>query len=54
MSVFYLMQHAEKERQPGDPGLTELGRAPATSYGVETLGHTLAEKPAMGQWGRQR
>ncbi|WP_405467681.1 histidine phosphatase family protein [Streptomyces canus] len=26
MTVFYLVQHAEKERQPGDPGLTELGR----------------------------
>jgi broad specificity phosphatase PhoE len=29
MTVFYLVQHAEKERQPGDPGLTELGRQQA-------------------------
>ncbi|MET8081321.1 histidine phosphatase family protein [Streptomyces sp. NPDC005303] len=29
MTVFYLVQHAEKERQPGDPGLTELGRRQA-------------------------
>ena len=29
MTVFYLVQHAEKERQPDDPGLTELGRQQA-------------------------
>ena len=25
MTVFYLVQHGEKARQPGDPGLTETG-----------------------------
>jgi broad specificity phosphatase PhoE len=29
MTVFYPVQHAEKERQPGDPGPTELGRRQA-------------------------
>lgn len=29
MTVFYLVQHAEKDRRPGDPGLTELGRRQA-------------------------
>ncbi|MCX4666552.1 histidine phosphatase family protein [Streptomyces sp. NBC_01381] len=29
MTLFYLVQHAEKERQLGDPGLTALGRRQA-------------------------
>ncbi|WP_328460880.1 histidine phosphatase family protein [Streptomyces sp. NBC_00448] len=29
MAVFHLVQHAEKERRPGDPGLTGRGRARA-------------------------
>lgn len=29
MAVFHLVQHAEKERRPGDPGLTGRGRAQA-------------------------
>jgi broad specificity phosphatase PhoE len=29
VTVFYVVQHAEKERQPGDPGLTDLGRRQA-------------------------
>ncbi|MEU9335111.1 histidine phosphatase family protein [Streptomyces sp. NPDC048290] len=29
MTIFYLVQHAEKERQLGDPGLTLLGRQQA-------------------------
>jgi broad specificity phosphatase PhoE len=29
MTVFFLVQHAEKERHPHDPGLTELGRRQA-------------------------
>jgi broad specificity phosphatase PhoE len=29
MTVFYLVQHGEKKQQPGDPGLTELGRQQA-------------------------
>ncbi|MGW1973892.1 histidine phosphatase family protein, partial [Streptomyces tubercidicus] len=29
MTVFHLVQHAEKERLPGDPGLTEAGRRQA-------------------------
>ncbi|MEY9928961.1 broad specificity phosphatase PhoE [Catenulispora sp. GP43] len=30
----YLIQHAEKLREPGDPGITELGRAHAALTGV--------------------
>ncbi len=26
MTMVYLVQHGEKQRLPGDPGLTELGR----------------------------
>ncbi|MCO5972341.1 histidine phosphatase family protein [Actinoallomurus soli] len=26
MTIFYVVQHGEKERLPGDPGLTDLGR----------------------------
>jgi broad specificity phosphatase PhoE len=33
MTVVYLVQHAEKEPGPGDPGLTELGRIQATRTG---------------------
>ncbi|MFE4869445.1 histidine phosphatase family protein [Streptomyces sp. NPDC056682] len=29
MTIFYLVQHAEKQRQLGDPGLTVLGRQQA-------------------------
>jgi broad specificity phosphatase PhoE len=29
VTVFYVVQHGEKERLPGDPGLTELGRGQA-------------------------
>ncbi|WP_165975825.1 histidine phosphatase family protein [Actinomadura rubrisoli] len=29
MTIFYLVQHAEKETGPGDPGLTALGRSQA-------------------------
>ncbi len=29
VTLFYLVQHAEKEPQPGDPGLTDLGRRQA-------------------------
>ncbi|WNI24915.1 histidine phosphatase family protein [Streptomyces sp. ITFR-16] len=29
MTLFYVVQHAEKEQQPGDQGLTELGRSQA-------------------------
>jgi broad specificity phosphatase PhoE len=30
MTVVYLVQHGEKERSPGDPGLTAIGRQQAT------------------------
>src|SRR5260370_17885637 len=33
VTVVYLVQHSEKEPGPGDPGLTELGRMPATRTG---------------------
>ena len=44
MTVVYLVQHGEKERLPGDPGLTAVGRQQATrtgrwlrGQGVQTL-----------------
>ncbi|MGA5208096.1 histidine phosphatase family protein [Streptomyces variegatus] len=48
MTVFYLVQHAEKERQPGDPGLTELGRRQAdrTADWVQHVGvHVVFSSP---------
>jgi broad specificity phosphatase PhoE len=33
MTMVYLVQHGEKERLPGDPGLTELGRQQAGRAG---------------------
>ncbi|GAA1748306.1 histidine phosphatase family protein [Luedemannella helvata] len=48
MTVFYLVQHAEKERQPGDPGLTELGRRQAarTAGWVQQVGvHAIVCSP---------
>jgi len=33
VSIVYLVQHAEKERTPGDPGLTSLGRDTAARTG---------------------
>ena len=29
VTTIYLVQHGDKERSPGDPGLTELGRRQA-------------------------
>lgn len=34
----YLVQHAEKLREPGDPGITELGRVQAALVGVWARG----------------
>lgn len=31
MTTIYLVQHGDKERMPGDPGLTELGRGQAAA-----------------------
>lgn len=31
MTTIYLVQHGDKERRPGDPGLTELGRDQAAA-----------------------
>ncbi|MGW2081565.1 histidine phosphatase family protein [Streptomyces sp. NPDC001939] len=48
MTVFYLVQHAEKERQPGDPGLTELGRQQAamTADWLQRVGvHAVVSSP---------
>jgi len=33
MTMVYLVQHGEKERLPGDPGLTQAGREQATRAG---------------------
>lgn len=38
VTIFYLVQHAEKERQLGDPGLTVLGRQQAART-AERLRH---------------
>ena len=40
MTVIYLVQHGDKVRLPGDPGLTELGRdqAAATARWLEGVG----------------
>ncbi|WP_406172214.1 histidine phosphatase family protein [Streptomyces sp. NBC_00996] len=48
MTVFYLVQHAEKERQPGDPELTELGRQQAarTADWLQRVGvHAVVSSP---------
>lgn len=39
MTIFYVVQHGEKERLPGDPGLTDLGRRQAGRTAVR-LGRT--------------
>jgi hypothetical protein len=33
VTIVYLVQHGDKERLPGDPGLTALGRQQATRTG---------------------
>lgn len=38
MTVFYLVQHGEKEPKPGDPGLSDLGREHA-ARAAERLRH---------------
>src|SRR6266516_1058894 len=48
MTVAYLVQHGEKERLPGDPGLTARGRQQATRTGrwLRGLGvHVLCTSP---------
>ncbi|MGX1909327.1 histidine phosphatase family protein [Streptomyces phaeochromogenes] len=48
MTVFYLVQHAEKERLPGDPGLTKLGRQQAamTANWLQRTGvHAIVSSP---------
>lgn len=48
MTVIYLVQHGDKERVPGDPGLTELGRAQAavTARWLQDRGlHALYSSP---------
>jgi phosphohistidine phosphatase SixA len=39
MTMVYLVQHGEKQRLPGDPGLTQLGRQQATRTGRWLSGH---------------
>ena len=34
MALVYLVQHGDKEHGPGDPGLTEAGRAHASRTGL--------------------
>ena len=40
MTTIYLVQHGDKERMPGDPGLTELGRGQAavTAQRLQDMG----------------
>jgi broad specificity phosphatase PhoE len=48
MTMAYLVQHGEKERLPGDPGLTARGRQQATRTGrwLRGLGvHVLCTSP---------
>jgi hypothetical protein len=47
MTVVYLIQHGDKQRRPGDPGLTELGRMQAaqTGWRLGGLGRT-----SSGPW----
>jgi hypothetical protein len=33
MPLFYLVQHGDNERVPGDPGLTSAGRGQAAGQG---------------------
>ena len=33
VTIVYVVQHGDKERLPGDPGLTALGRQQATRTG---------------------
>ena len=48
MTTIYLVQHGDKERMPGDPGLTELGRGQAvvTARWLQGIGlHSLYSSP---------
>ena len=48
MTTIYLVQHGDKERMPGDPGLTELGRdqAAVTARRLKGTGlHALYSSP---------
>jgi broad specificity phosphatase PhoE len=48
MTTIYLVQHGDKERMPGDPGLTELGRGQAavTARWLQGTGlHALYSSP---------
>jgi broad specificity phosphatase PhoE len=48
VTTIYLVQHGDKERMPGDPGLTELGRdqAAATARWLQGMGpHALYSSP---------
>ena len=48
MTMIYLVQHGDKERMPGDPGLTELGRGQAavTARWLQAMGlHSLYSSP---------
>ena len=48
MTTTYLVQHGDKERVPGDPGLTELGKAQAsvTARWLQGMGlHALYSSP---------
>ena len=48
MTTIYLVQHGDKERLPGDPGLTQLGRsqAAATARWLQGTGlHALYSSP---------
>lgn len=43
MSTFYLVQHAEKQRRGGDPGLTVTGRAQALWTGTCLRGRSIGQ-----------
>src|SRR5258707_2145166 len=53
MPLIYLVQHGEKERIPGDPGLTSAGRRQATMAGrwLRSVGlHSLYSSPMRPAW----
>jgi Histidine phosphatase superfamily (branch 1) len=53
MTVIYLVQHGEKERLPGDPGLTDAGREQAlrTARWMRDLGlNAVYSSPQRRAW----
>jgi hypothetical protein len=54
VTVFHVVQHGEKERLPGDPRLTDLGRWQAVRTAVWRAGERFSGLSADWQEGRGR